>query len=67
MRVIKHTISIEYECEETKSKHSIKLINNKFSIWQNHVEDWGHETFIEFKCPFCQKYHRLKWRNESTF
>jgi cytochrome c biogenesis protein ResB len=59
-KVIKHTISIEYQCPETKTKHSIK-INSPLIYEGQYFEDWQYR-YIQFKCLHCGKNINLKFR-----
>lgn len=63
-RVIKDTITIEFSCPEEKKqfgkdiKHSICLTDYIRGVG-NYCDDWDY-NYIEFKCPFCGFYHRMK-------
>jgi hypothetical protein len=58
LKIIKHTMSVEYECPETKTKHATKIDNPQI-IHGKHFEDWEYEC-IFVKCHACGKEHRFE-------
>lgn len=58
LKVIKHTLSVQYECEETKVKHSVK-IENPTILSGSYYSDW-HYKYIEIVCKSCGNKHKYE-------
>lgn len=56
IRVIKHVMSVEYECPKTHVKHSVKIDNP--TIYEGaYYSDWTYK-YINIKCKTCGKEHK---------
>lgn len=54
-KIIKHEITIEYECPNLKQRYS-STIENPFITQGQYYEDWEY-TAINFMCPHCGMSH----------
>lgn len=58
LKVIKHILSVQYECEETKTKHSVKIENPTIREG-SYFSDW-HYKYVEIVCKSCGKTHKYE-------
>jgi len=57
-KVLKHTMTLEYECEKNKTKIITTIENPKISDGQ-YYEDWNYK-YIEIKCSSCGELHKFE-------
>ena len=58
LKIIKHTMSIQYVCPNNGATHSVKL-NDPIICNGKYFEDWSYQ-YIEFKCKFCGNTHKME-------
>jgi len=58
LRIIKHTMSVEYVCPTNDIKQSIKIENPQIKEGE-YFEDWTYK-YIELKCKHCGKTHKFE-------
>jgi hypothetical protein len=56
IKVIKHTMSVEYECPKTHVKHSVK-IEDPIIYDYAYFSEYGYK-YIEIKCKTCGELHK---------
>ena len=56
--VLKHEMTLSYECSTKKETFTITLVNPHIGKGQ-YYEDW-HYTYVEFRCPYCGMSHMFE-------
>lgn len=58
LKIIKHSMSVEYICPVKNVKHSTKIENpNIQEGW--YYSDWSYK-YIDFRCPLCGEKHEFE-------
>jgi redox-regulated HSP33 family molecular chaperone len=58
LRIIQHTMEVEFECPNTKEK-IIQTINNPQINHGKKFEDWEYD-YIYIECGICGKEHKFE-------
>jgi len=58
VKIIKHTITIKFVCENANKEIELTL-NEPTMNRDNYTEDWEY-VYVEVTCPECKEKHKLE-------